>query len=78
MYPYSEPEIYNDKKNSVLVLTESELSLETMKLLKILREVIICLSMTVGIEENKRNSERDPSEVIMPFSLLPYEDAWKY
>lgn len=56
---------------------EEELSMETLKLLKLIREVIICLSLAVGIEENKRKREFTPSEVVLPITIPKYIDEWK-
>ena len=48
----------------------------TFMLLKILREAIINLSLCVNIaEEPKREASKD--KVIMPISLMDYEDDWK-
>jgi hypothetical protein len=56
---------------------EVELSTETFKLLKLIREVIICLSLAVGIEEENHKNELDPSKMVMPISLMAYDDEWK-
>lgn len=56
---------------------EVELSTETFKLLKLIREIIICLSLAVGIEEKNRNHELDSSKVVMPITLMDYDDEWK-
>jgi hypothetical protein len=77
LYDHSSNFFVEDINDTAFVLLEDELSSETLKLLKILREVIICLSITIGIEEKKRNSVRSPSEIVMPFKLTTYDDDWK-
>lgn len=48
----------------------------TFLLLKILREAIINLSLCVNIaEEPKREASKD--KLIMPISLMDYEDDWE-
>lgn len=56
---------------------EVELSTETFKLLKLIREVIIYLSLAVGIEEENRKHELDPQKVVIQMPLMDYEDEWK-
>jgi len=56
---------------------EVELSTETFRLLKLIREIIICLSLAVGIEEENRKHKLDPSKVVMPITLMDYDDEWK-
>ena len=56
---------------------EVELSTETFNLLKLIREVIICLSLSVAIEEENRKHKLNPSKVVIPMTLMDYEDEWK-
>lgn len=59
-----------------LYISEKEMYDVTFMLLKILREAIINLSLCVNIaEEPKREASKD--KVIMPISLMDYEDDWK-
>ena len=59
-----------------LYVNEKELYGLTLKLLKILREAIISLAMCVNIEEHpKREWAKD--KVILPMSLLEFNDEWK-
>ena len=47
-----------------------------MQLLKILREAIISLSLSVNIAE-KPKREETKDNLIVPMSLMEYEDDWK-
>ena len=59
-----------------LYVSEKEMYDATFMLLKILREAIINLSLCVNIaEEPKREASKD--KLIMPISLMDYEDDWK-
>lgn len=59
-----------------LYVSEKEMYDVTFMLLKILREAIINLSLCVNIaEEPKREASKD--KLIMPISLMDYEDGWK-
>lgn len=59
-----------------LYVSEEELYETTMMLLKILREAIINLSLCVNIAEGpKREEAKD--KIVMPMSLLDYDDDWK-
>lgn len=59
-----------------LYISEAELYNVTFMLLKILREAIINLSLCVNIAENpKREATKD--KLIIPMSLMDYEDDWK-
>lgn len=61
-----------------LYISEVELSNETLKLLKLIREVIICLALAVGIEEDNRSGKLSNSNVIAPtVTLMEYDDDWK-
>lgn len=59
-------------------ITESELYQETYKLLKLIREVLICLSITVSIEEDKKKRDADFDYSKIPqINLMEYDDEWK-
>ncbi len=59
-----------------LYVSDEELYDVTLMLLKILREAIINLSLCVNIAEKpKREAAKD--KLIMPISLMDYEDDWK-
>lgn len=59
-----------------LYVSEKELHDVTFMLLKILREAIINLSLCVNIaEEPKRKAAKD--KLVLPMSLMDYEDNWK-
>lgn len=59
-----------------LYVTEGELSALTLELLHIVREAIICLSLCVHVEEQKK-SEQNSGKLIMPMPLMEYDDEWK-
>jgi len=73
--------IFNDRIEDygdglALYVSEKEMYDATFMLLKILREAIINLSLCVNIaEEPKREASKD--KLIMPISLMDYEDEWK-
>ncbi len=59
-----------------LYVSEQELTEQTMFLLKLLRETIICLSLAVGIEE-KHRKKQSPEKITVPISIMQYADEWK-
>ena len=59
-----------------LYVTADELSALTLELLHIVREAIICLSLCVHVEEQKK-SEQNNGKLIMPMPLMEYDDEWK-
>lgn len=59
-----------------LYVSEDELKAETLWLLKLIREIIICLSLAVNIEENKRRKNLE-DKIIPTFNFLNYDDEWK-
>lgn len=59
-----------------LYVTEDELSTLTLELLHIVREAIICLSLCVHVEEQK-NIGKNKDKLIMPMTLMQYDDEWK-
>ena len=73
--------IIPDKANGeiddlALYVSEEELKEETFWLLKLIREIIICLSLAVNIEENKkRKASKD--KIIPTLDFLNYDDEWK-
>lgn len=70
---------YKSEKYDDLVfyVSESELYDITLNLLKILRESIICLSLCVHIEEEKKKDSLSSDTVICPINFGEYEDDWK-
>lgn len=69
-------DLSNRKDNLAFYISEYELSHETLKLLKLIREIIISLSLAVGIEENlKQNSNKN--KPILHINLTEYDDEWK-
>lgn len=66
-----------DIEDSEFNISEEELTTETFNLLKLIREIIICLVLSVGIEEGERHKKLDPSDFILPMTLPIYEDEWK-
>ena len=61
--------------NLAFYISEAELIDETMKLLHIIRETIISMVLSVGIEEKERN--KDNTKIAIPFTFDQYEDEWK-
>jgi hypothetical protein len=49
----------------------------TIGLLRLTREAIIQLTMIVQIEEEKKEQQRDPNELIGSMSVAQYDDEWK-
>ena len=72
------PERANGEIDDLAIyISEEELIEETFRLLKLIREVIICLALAVGIEERKRNASASPNTVVPQISFLNYDDEWK-
>ncbi|MCI8980756.1 MAG: tetratricopeptide repeat protein [Clostridia bacterium] len=59
-----------------LYVRENELYDITLELLKILREAIICLAFCVNIEEIPKREDAK-GKLILPMSLMDFEDEWK-
>ena len=59
-----------------ITVSEEELKKETLRLLKLVREVIICLSLSVGIEEHKKNKDEE-GKLSMSVPLFELKDEWK-
>lgn len=59
-----------------LYVTESELSSLTLELMHIIREAIICLSLCVYVEEQKKRKENE-GKFILSMPLIEYSDDWK-
>lgn len=57
-----------------LYIKESEFFKETYILLRLIREVLICLSLAVSIEENKKDKD---SEKLPKINFMEYDDEWK-
>lgn len=63
-----------DEDDLALYVTEDELSGLTFELMHIVREAIICLSLCVHIEEEKKQKE---GKVILSVPMMEYDDEWK-
>ena len=59
-----------------LYVTEGELSALTLELMHIVREAIICLSLCVHVEEQKKKKENE-GKLIPSMLLMEYNDEWK-
>ncbi|MDD3334835.1 MAG: LA2681 family HEPN domain-containing protein [Eubacteriales bacterium] len=75
-------DLWDDRANGdiddlAFYMSEAELICETFNLLKLIREVIVCLALSVGIEEGYRHEKLDPSKLILPTLLMDYQDEWK-
>jgi hypothetical protein len=77
--------VYNDEfparvngeiDDMALYISETELEKMTMDILKLIREVLIYLSLAVHIEESKRYKVNDAT-YCLPVSFLKYDDNWK-
>jgi len=56
--------------------SETELEKETLQLLKTIREALICLAISVSIEEHNRR-EGKVEKMTLPITLDEYDDNWK-
>ena len=61
--------------NLAFYISEAELIDGTMKLLHIIREIIISMVLSVGIEEKERN--KNNTKIAVPFTFDEYDDEWK-
>ncbi len=66
----------NEKKAPALYIDESELSEKTMELFHVVREAIICLSLSVNLEEIERQQKLG-DKTILKMPVGKYEDDWK-
>lgn len=73
---FADPVLNDISDGLALYISEEELAEVTMQLLKILREAIISLSLSVNIAE-KQKREETKDNLIVPMSLMEYEDDWK-
>lgn len=60
-----------------LYVSECELTEQTMFLLKLVRETIICLALAVGIEEIYREDQAPMKGITVPITIMQYDDEWK-
>lgn len=68
-------EILDDTANSLVYnLTETELIEKSLRIMKCLREALICLCSAVNIEEDRRQDKYDSPEII---NVRVYDDCWK-
>lgn len=65
-----------DVDDLALYVTEDELSALTLELMHIVREAIICLSLCVHVEEQKKQEENDDN-FILSMPMMEYDDEWK-
>lgn len=59
-----------------LYVSEDELSTLTLDLMHIVREAIICLSLCVHVEEQKKKDENEASYTLT-IPMMEYDDEWK-
>ena len=74
--------VFNDFESKkyddlVLYVSESEMYRMTLDLLKILQELIICLSVCVNIEEKRKTDNLPSYTMVCPINFIEYEDDWK-
>ena len=67
---------HGDIDDLALYVTEDELSALTLELMHIVREAIICLSLCVHTEEEKKRKENE-NKIIPLISMMEYDDEWK-
>lgn len=48
-----------------------------LELLRLTREAIIQVTMIIKIEESKKESTREPNQIIGNMSLFKFDDEWK-
>jgi tetratricopeptide (TPR) repeat protein len=71
------PDIEKSKIDDLaLYVDEEELYDLTMQLMHVVREAIICLSLSVHIEEQSREKQNG-DKITIPVSLMEYDDSWK-
>lgn len=73
---FAEPILNDISDGLALYISEEELAEVTLRLLKILREAIISLSLSVNIAE-KPKREETKDHLVVSMSLMEYEDDWK-
>lgn len=66
-----------DNDGLALYVSESELYELTMQLMHIAREAIICLALSVSIEEKERSQKKDPNTKSILIQIDGYDDEWK-
>ena len=59
-----------------LYVSEDELSTLTLDLMHIVREAIICLSLCVHVEEQKKKTKNE-SSYALTIPMMEYDDEWK-
>ena len=69
--------IDGDIDDLALYVSETEMYDITLKLLKIIREAILCLCLCVNIEEQKKKQNLDDINAVMSIQLMEYDDEWK-
>lgn len=66
-----------DIDDLALYVSETEMYDITLRLLKIIREAILCLCLCVNIEEQKKKQNMDDITAIIPIQFMEYDDEWK-
>lgn len=74
---------YNDKKPlkehvEALYISENELYDCTIELFKVVREALICLSLCVNIEEEKKFDELSDETKIVNMTIHKFDDEFKF
>ena len=74
---------YNDKKllkehTEALYISEIELYDCTIELFKVVREAIICLSLCVDIEEEKKSDELSDETKVVNRTIRKFNDEFKF
>lgn len=74
---------YNDRKPlkehaEALYISENELCDCTIELFKVVREAIICLSLCVNLEEEKKFDKISDETKIVNMTIQKFEDEFKF
>jgi len=66
-----------DVDDFAMYITENQLSEYVIQILKIIREVLINLSLAIHIEESKKAKKRMNDIIIPKINFMNYDDDWK-
>lgn len=75
---YPENSMFTGLKDDLAYSIErSDFERKTIRLLKLVRNALIYLSLAIHVEEIHRNNKRDPSEKLVPMINDFWDDKWK-
>ncbi|MBC3887606.1 hypothetical protein GH810_04710 [Acetobacterium paludosum] len=64
----------SNDQNKIYYISEEELKQKSMRMLKLLREALICLCSAVNLEEDKRKDNYKDNDIV---NVSVYKDEWK-